>query len=413
MTGTRYLDSPDAGPAGGRTKRPRGAADSRHGIPYCNCPLQRRPFAWMGFGQMRCDGCAAMPWRGRRIRLAAPEQGVASGCPVWLPTARKKERSLRHRLDQLLPGDSRSRLRGSAAPSRMALRNRNRCAGRCRKRSATYTEAVSTCCPRWMVRRLLFCGCSGLGTHGIPDIACRCSCICETCSEDAHGWLRPLAWMNWIEPCGPTSGRIQRLETPHQAPPSTTISAPCPTSGRMQRPRPLARGASKHHAPSVDDDIRPVDIRARPAQQHHHYARHLLGHAHPSKRIPPAPRPPRLGQPLALVEHRVHVPRADAVDGDAVARPLGGQRALEHHHGRLADVVRGLRLREVDAVRGYRRRQHDAPARALRDHLPRGRLRAQERARGVDVEHPAPLGGGHVERVNAAHDAGEADERVY
>jgi len=76
---------------------------------------------------------------------------------------------------------------------------------------------------------------------------------------------------------------------------------------------------------------------------------------------------------------------------------------------RLGDVVRDLRLREIDPVRRYTRYEDDGPTAARGYHtVVRDRLGAKKSARGVDVKRAPPLRGGHVCRGRAAYDAGKA-----
>ncbi|CRK15708.1 hypothetical protein BN1723_010758 [Verticillium longisporum] len=173
-----------------------------------------------------------------------------------------------------------------------------------------------------------------------------------------------------------------------------------------------ARILSFFSPPTIDHNLSPINIAPRPANEHQHNSRHLLHPAHAPKRVPPRPDGPRLREPGALIEYRVQVARADGVDADAVPRPLGREAPAEHDDRRLGRVVRGLRLREVDARPADAGREDEAPAAPARDHGPRDGLRAEERARGVDVEGAAEGGGRRVEGRRACDDAGRADEGV-
>lgn len=169
----------------------------------------------------------------------------------------------------------------------------------------------------------------------------------------------------------------------------------------------------KHHSPPINYQIRPIHIPARPTTQHHKRPRNLPRIAHPPHRIPLIPDLPRPCQPLPLIQNRIHIPRTNCIDPHARTTPLRRQALSQRQQRRLARIVRRLRLREVGRMRGDASREDDAAGCLLRDHLPRGGLRAEERARQVDVVRAAPVGGGGGERGRAAYDAGEAAEGGY
>jgi hypothetical protein len=82
---------------------------------------------------------------------------------------------------------------------------------------------------------------------------------------------------------------------------------------------------SEHHCASVHDDVRAVDVPPRIAHQGDERPRQFKWVAHPTHRISRIPAVPCVLQPLSVVEYGVHVTRAQAVDANAVAAPLGRQ----------------------------------------------------------------------------------------
>lgn len=90
--------------------------------------------------------------------------------------------------------------------------------------------------------------------------------------------------------------------------------------------------------------------------------------------------------------------------------PLGRQVLRHMANARLGNIVSDLRLREVGAVRRDARREQDAASAVGAGHVPRGSLRAQERARKVHINDVLELSGGGLDGGHAAHDAREAAE---
>lgn len=133
---------------------------------------------------------------------------------------------------------------------------------------------------------------------------------------------------------------------------------------------------------------------------------------HPPHRIPRIPHIPRPPQPLALIQNGIHVPRAQTIDPNPIAAPLGCERLGERQQRRLGRVIRRLGLGIVCVVGGDGRGEDDAAGRLLPHHLPRDALRAEEAAREVDVVRAPPLGRAHVDGVRAPHHAGEAAQHV-
>ena len=164
--------------------------------------------------------------------------------------------------------------------------------------------------------------------------------------------------------------------------------------------------------PAIDPQVHAREIAARETTQQHQHARQLLRPPHPAHRIPVHPDLPRVREPGPLIQHRIHIPRRDAIDSDTMHSPLRGEGGLQRQQGRLGGVVRGLRLGIVDFVRGHGGDQDDRAGVFVRDHGPRSGLGAEEGAGGVDVEGAAEFVGGHGEGVRAADDAGEAAEDV-
>jgi len=66
----------------------------------------------------------------------------------------------------------------------------------------------------------------------------------------------------------------------------------------------------------------------------------------------------------------------------------------------------------LTSMSGYRSGQDDRSTCALRSHLFRRSLSAEERASGVYVECLSPLLSGRVHGMYAAHNSGEADQDV-
>lgn len=108
---------------------------------------------------------------------------------------------------------------------------------------------------------------------------------------------------------------------------------------------------SETNLPPINHQIRACDIasRRRAAQQHHR-PRQLLRIPHPARGIAARPHGARALQPRALVQHRVHVSRRDAVDADAVAGPFGREAGFQGYERGFGRVVAGLRLWVVGPV---------------------------------------------------------------
>src|SRR5262245_10065030 len=144
--------------------------------------------------------------------------------------------------------------------------------------------------------------------------------------------------------------------------------------------------------------------------QIHRQGRHLLGLADTARGNPRE-------EPLADlgVRHggprnvRVHVARREAIDLDAVARPLGGKAPCEPAHRRLARAVGGVARHAQHAIHGT---QVDDLAPAARDHARRHRPGAAEHRREVRHQHVVPFLVAHVERGLVERDAGIVDEDV-
>jgi hypothetical protein len=138
---------------------------------------------------------------------------------------------------------------------------------------------------------------------------------------------------------------------------------------------------------------------------------------HPPHGTPTRPHIPHGAQTIPSIQHRVHIPRTDTVDPDPMHCPLRRQTARQMAHTSLGHVVRRLRLGVVHRVAGDARDEQDGgPGRvggAGLDHILRRGLRAQERARLIDVHHPPPVvGRRRIERRHAAHDTGKAAQDV-
>ena len=86
------------------------------------------------------------------------------------------------------------------------------------------------------------------------------------------------------------------------------------------------------------------------------------------------------------VQRRIHVPRADGVDADIVASPLGRQGFGQVHDGRLGGVVARLFLRVVDDCAGHGRDEDHGAGVAHDDHSLRAGLRDEEGAGDVNVD---------------------------
>ena len=121
--------------------------------------------------------------------------------------------------------------------------------------------------------------------------------------------------------------------------------------------------------PPINHNIRAIHIPSRLRTEQHHHPRQLLRHAHPAHRIPLRPRPPRLLQPDPFIQHRIHIPRTNAVHPDAVHGPLGRQGGFQRQEGRFGGIVCGLGLGVVCPVGGDGGEEEDAAAGFLGDHL--------------------------------------------
>src|SRR5215470_7361257 len=106
---------------------------------------------------------------------------------------------------------------------------------------------------------------------------------------------------------------------------------------------------------------------------------------------------------------RVHVARSEAIDLDAVARPLGGKTPCEPGHRRLARAVGGVARHAQHAIH---RAQVDDLAPAARDHAGRHRPGAPEHRRDVRHQHLIPFLVAHLERGLVERDTGIVDEDV-
>src|SRR5215813_632334 len=144
--------------------------------------------------------------------------------------------------------------------------------------------------------------------------------------------------------------------------------------------------------------------------QIHRQGRHLLGLADAARRNlrekPLANLGVRHGGPRNV---RVHVARSEAIDLDAVARPLGGKAPCEPAHRRLARAVGSVARHAQHAIHGT---QVDDLAPAARDHARRHRPGAAEHRREVRHQHVVPFLVAHVERGLVERDAGIVDEDV-
>lgn len=91
------------------------------------------------------------------------------------------------------------------------------------------------------------------------------------------------------------------------------------------------------------------------------------------------------------VERRVHVARADGVDANAVAGPLGGEGLGELHDAGFGGVVARLLLWVVDDRTGHGGDVDDGAASLQFDHLLAHGLGDEEGAGDVDVDEAAEL----------------------
>lgn len=91
------------------------------------------------------------------------------------------------------------------------------------------------------------------------------------------------------------------------------------------------------------------------------------------------------------VEGGVHVTGGNAVDADAVASPLSGERLGHHDHTGLGRVVSVLLLWVVDHAAGHGRDIDDGTSVAELDQLLAEGLVDHERADEVDIHSLAPL----------------------
>lgn len=169
---------------------------------------------------------------------------------------------------------------------------------------------------------------------------------------------------------------------------------------------------SEHRYASVDENVRPGNVAACLTSQKYNSSSQLFWFTHPAKRVPFSPNAPMLCEPLSLVQDRIHIPRADAVDSDPEPRPLGCQRALDGEDGRLGRVVVNLGLGEVDNMCRYARHEDDATAGSPARHGLCHRPSTQEGTRGVDVKHLPPLLRRDVEGMSGKSDAGEAEAEI-
>ena len=172
-------------------------------------------------------------------------------------------------------------------------------------------------------------------------------------------------------------------------------------------------GTHQDRPPPVDDQRGTGHVAQPPGREHGDRVGDVVGLGDPSGRDARFDLFPQLRHVEPPLRHgRAHEAGADGVGPDPGGGVVGGQRLREHQRRALRRGV-GAPAGERDLAR-HRRHRDDVPA-ALGQHHRQRRPRAQERAAGVDREHPVPLlhrglvAGRGVDR--AAH-AGVVDQHV-
>lgn len=90
-----------------------------------------------------------------------------------------------------------------------------------------------------------------------------------------------------------------------------------------------------------------------------------------------------------LIQLRIHVPRTDRVDADAMLCPLGRHGIRQLDNGGFGGVVGTLLLGMQHPIAGDGRDEDDGPAALCFDHVATAGLRDEERTREVDVDEAA------------------------
>lgn len=153
---------------------------------------------------------------------------------------------------------------------------------------------------------------------------------------------------------------------------------------------------------------------ARIAQCEQSHTAKLLGDGQPPEHV--LRLPGRLGL-RALAEDHLHhgrddVPRAEAVDADAMPPPLHGEAPPELDDGRLGGVVYGGRHALVGDEPAHAGDKEDGPPALVVEHLPRGRGGRVEDAVVVDLHDFVQLVLVVVDRALQVVDARGGDEAV-
>jgi hypothetical protein len=169
----------------------------------------------------------------------------------------------------------------------------------------------------------------------------------------------------------------------------------------------------EHNPATIHNKVRTVDVGARTTSQQHTDTIQLADSSHSSRRVPRCPGIPHLRQPIPSIQDGIHIPRRNRIDPDPLGRPLSRQRRLQRHKRRFTNIVRNLRLREIDPMRRDRSRERNTAVRVrVRSHMTRHSLSTEEGAGRVHFKGLAPGCLGHREGGLAAYDAGEAEEVV-
>lgn len=164
---------------------------------------------------------------------------------------------------------------------------------------------------------------------------------------------------------------------------------------------------------TINNHIRPVNIGPRPTRKQHTNPIQFPHSTHPPHRISLRPTLPRLcNVTLSSIQNRIHIPRRNRIDSNAMYSPLGRETSFHSHNRRFTHIICDLRLRVIHTMGGNTRCQSYRPAGFLLDELFRHGLCAEECTSGVDVESFAPLDVCHFDGVDATYYSGEAEEVV-